>query len=93
MDSRAQQPPKARKGNRIAATDPVGYGPRHDGADDGAAGESGTDATLRGAGWVVEVIDVLFRPDDGGDGGDVEAEAGGRYVSKDELFRIGSSRV
>ena len=44
---------------------------------------------MGGAGWVVEIIDVLFRSDDGGDGGDVEAEAGGGYVSKDGYSELG----
>ena len=76
LDSGAQQPPKASKGYGITATDAIGYGARHDGADDGTAGQSGADATLGGAGWIVEIIDVLLGSDDGGDGGDVEAEAG-----------------
>lgn len=75
LDGGAQQPPKAGKGYGITATNAIGYGARHDGADDGTAGQSGADATLGGAGWIVEIIDILLCSDDGGDGGYVEAEA------------------
>ena len=89
MDGGAQQPPKARKGYGVAATDPIGYRACHYGADDGTAGQSGTDATLSGSRWIVEIIDVLLRSDDGGDGGDVEAKAGDGYMSKDDCSELG----
>ena len=75
LDSGAQQPPKTGKGNSITAADAVGYRSGHDGANDRAAGKGGTDAALGGAGRVVEVVNVLLRSNDGGDGGNVETEA------------------
>ena len=76
LNGGAEQPPKARKGNGITATDAIRYGARHDGADDGTPRQRGADATLCGSGGVVEVVDVLLCADYGGDGGDVEAETG-----------------
>ena len=76
LDGRSQQPPEASKSDGIAPSDAIGHWTRHYGANDGAASESGSDATLRRAGRVVEVLHVLSRSDDGGDGGDVETEAG-----------------
>lgn len=70
-----KQPPKAGKCDGITASDAVGYRTSHYGTNDGASSEGGTDATLSCAGRIVKVGDILLGSDDGGDGGDVEAEA------------------
>ena len=70
-----KQPPEAGKGDGITTSDAVGYRTSHDCTNHGTSGERGTDATLSSTGWIVEVLHILVRPDDGGNRRNVEPKA------------------
>ena len=70
-----KQPPEAGKGNGITTSDAVGHRTSHDGTNHGTSGEGSTDASLSSTRRVVEVVHILLRPDDGGDGRNVEPKA------------------
>jgi hypothetical protein len=75
LDGRAQNPPETSNPDGVSTADFVTDGTGDERADDGTGGERRADSTLDDAVRIVEVLDVLFRANDCGHGGDVEAEA------------------
>lgn len=74
LDSSSDDPEDAGEHERVPSANSIGDGTSDDGTNDRTSSEGRTNGALKNAGRIVVVVDILVCQDDGGHGGNVEAE-------------------